>query len=177
VVIDITISDEYHDERFEGWIHNLHDAEPGVEETAPTAIPPLDISDYGGGSKASYNEESFLICRGHMPAYLLSSGVHAVGILVSRLQPPSWGKDVSERPSAASLPDISHWNTLVRGFLTDGKASEAKYQRRTIRGSGLVLLLQGPKRITKIVAQRKNNPLESHTPLPRSSINQSHIVT
>ena len=100
------------------------------------------------------NEELYLICRGHVPAYLISSGVQAIGIIVSLLRPPSW-KAISPSLSSVAGVDLGLWTTLIGDFLTEGGDRDAKHQRRRARGSGLVLLLQGTKRTTHAIPRCK----------------------
>ncbi|KAF5026461.1 hypothetical protein F66182_1448 [Fusarium sp. NRRL 66182] len=123
-------------------------------------IPPIDISENAQSKDDMYIEQSLLICRGYLPAYLLSSSDYAVGILISELSPPLWEQEPQRGLTALSLPDMSHWHALVREFLREGEGLEASLGRRETRGSGLVLALQGPRIVARMVADEISENLQ-----------------
>lgn len=131
---------------------HLLDSDPRI-----SAVQDYELLDTPTQTDGPLNEELYLICRGHVPAYLITSRVQAIGIIVSRLQPPSWKPSIGIPSALCTAPgiDMGLWCTLIRDFLTEGGGSDAKHQRRRVRGSGLVLLLQGPKRTTHAIPRCK----------------------
>jgi hypothetical protein len=120
-------------------------------------IPDIDITNHPGDGDSS-NERSLLICRGYLPGYLLSSGVYAVGILISELRQPVWKPWSQSELTAPFMPDMTSWCALVNAFLEEGQNSEAELGRRRAQGSGLVLSLEGPKIVTETMANREYLP-------------------
>ncbi|RGP77372.1 p-loop containing nucleoside triphosphate hydrolase [Fusarium longipes] len=147
VVIDLETSTNQFCERFSGRLYNFHDTNTEEEDDAPIVIPSIDNSE-----DPVYTEQSLLICRGYLPAYLLSSSDYAVGILLSGLSPPLWKPELQPGLTSVSLPSIGHWEALVREFFKEEKSLEVTLGRRETRGSGLALALQGPKTVVKMVA-------------------------
>jgi hypothetical protein len=93
VVIDVATSTIHFDQRFVGWLNSFHDTEYDLEQKPPNMMPPIDSTDHVRLDDNSDNEKSLLICRGYLPAYLASSSVYAVGVLISGLRQPEpiWG--------------------------------------------------------------------------------------
>lgn len=157
--MDIATSDRYLSETFHIetlTLHALdidHDERNALQHFSLGALESNKLNSDPEGFKDD-NKETLLLCRGHIPAYLVSSGVHAVGVLVSGLRAPAWNT-----PSIGKGGhNIEHWTNLARGFLGEGEPLDVSYQRRAVHGSGLVFLLRGPRKVTKTTAQRKGNP-------------------
>jgi hypothetical protein len=90
VIIDTTTSNQH-------LLNTLSVVDFGIDGVGTTTESPhsktfpsqsLDIADSAAKGGSSGNSELLLLCRGYVPAYLVSSGVHATGILISQLRPP-----------------------------------------------------------------------------------------
>ncbi|KAI1042516.1 hypothetical protein LB505_010916 [Fusarium chuoi] len=88
--------------------------------------------DSEGGN---YADDFLLICRGYLPAYLISSRVYAVKILVSQLNPPVWDEQHHWGSAALSLPDESH--CLFRRGGRHGDETRETPNERCWSGAGI----------------------------------------
>ncbi|KAK3387816.1 hypothetical protein B0H63DRAFT_392246, partial [Podospora didyma] len=137
---------------------------------------PFSVMDYDGPLRIFHlstdeslplyetlNEDLYSICRGHVPAYLLSSVMNAIGVMVSGLRPTTWGRlggeHLNNQVAAAVKPriDLGLWKALIGDFLaSDGSRSDLEaFQRHRVSGAGLVLLLQGRRKVTHEIARGK----------------------
>ncbi|KAF5557750.1 hypothetical protein FNAPI_5343 [Fusarium napiforme] len=151
VVIDLATSRAYFDGWFDGMLHSFPETEMTTIAEDPIKISPSDTSENTKDQDQPYHKQSLLICRGYLPAYLLSSNVHATHVLVDQLRPAVWGRSRELNVKAPTLPNVSHWYALIRAYLEEQHDFEAKLGRREPRSAGIVLALQGPRIITKMV--------------------------
>ncbi|RBR07078.1 uncharacterized protein FIESC28_10824 [Fusarium coffeatum] len=157
VVIDITTSKVHFGSRFYGELESYNSSEFCTKREDPRVIPPIDVTN-----DDPTTEMLLLICRGHLPGYMLSSSVYAVGILVSELRPPMWAPQPLPSVTASLLPDSVHWRGLVHCFLGGSEKLEVDLGQRQTQGSGLVLSLEG----SKIIARKVANEISGHLEKP-----------
>lgn len=155
MVIDLRSSITHFDHRFPRWLHSVQDVDNAVQNTEPIQVSDMGHSKEPDSEGGNYADDFLLICRGYLPAYLISSRVYAVKILVSQLNPPVWDEQHHWGSAALSLPDESHWYMLLQAYFEEGGDMETKLGRRQTRGAGLVLALQGSKMLTRIMATSK----------------------
>ncbi|KAI1034959.1 hypothetical protein LB503_011684 [Fusarium chuoi] len=145
----------YFDHRFPTWLHSVQDVDNAVQNTEAIQISDTGHTKEPDSEDGNYTDNFLLICRGYLPAYLISSRAYAVNILVSQLSPPVWDQQHHWGSAALSLTDESHWYTLLQAYFEEGGDIEMKLGRRQTRGAGLVLALQGSKILTRIMANSK----------------------
>ncbi|KAH9234416.1 hypothetical protein K456DRAFT_1693480 [Colletotrichum gloeosporioides 23] len=118
-----------------GWIDEFSGHESSQSE--PLALD-MDGDLEHAQRRAIRTEGLYLICRNHAPAFLLDSSVEATGILISLLRAPVWG----DTRKAAALPH----HTM---FMSPENAPQLKRDSRPVRYPGLVMLFEGPRRMTR----------------------------
>ncbi|PTD06769.1 hypothetical protein FCULG_00005326 [Fusarium culmorum] len=98
--------------------------------------------------------QSLLICRGHLPGYLLSSSIYAVGVLISELRQPVWEPRTQPALMTSFMPDTTLWHDLVQGFFGSSNNEVIDVRRYGARSSGLILVLEGPRIVTISMAHQ-----------------------
>ncbi|CEF77622.1 unnamed protein product [Fusarium graminearum] len=104
-------------------------------------------------------EMSLLICRGHLPGYLLSSSIYAVGVLISELRQPVWEPRTHPALMTSFMPDTTLWHDLVQGFFESSNNEIVEARGYGARSSGLILALEGPRIVTISMANQITNGL------------------
>ena len=152
MIVDITTSDRNLSKSLAANAMTFRGLEPAGAEEVLDDFPSgaLDIHDLSPTGGKNIDKEVLLTCRGYIPAYLVSSRVHAVGVLLSGLRLPTWSGSVCD-----GAPNLEHWKELATAFVADENSPDPGLQCRTVKGSGLVFLLHGPRRLTTRAANCK----------------------
>ncbi|KAK4454918.1 hypothetical protein QBC34DRAFT_433158 [Podospora aff. communis PSN243] len=157
VVIDTTTSNQH-------LLNNLDVVDLGLDGVStttdslhPKTFPPqsLDMAE-PTAEVGEGGTELLLLCRGYVPAYLVSSGVHATGILISQLRPPSWKSSFCGQKTV----NVDVWKDLAKSVLLKNQSLNDNYQWRAVHGAGLALLLKGSRKATANTAHYISNGLQ-----------------
>lgn len=157
-MIDIASSTQHFSERFDGSINGLNDVKHDWNDQTSRIMPRVGADNYAA-TGASFNcERPLLICRGHLPGYLLSSSIYAVGVLISEPRQPVWEPRTHPALMTSFMPDTTLWHDLVQGFFESSNNEIVEARGYEAHSSGLILALEGPRIVTISMANRKYIP-------------------